>query len=83
MKWRNIDEARMLAKELSREYRSPARDNKRIDQLLAEIRSLVPEEQGILVKTRRGWKVKVWSGSPRDRRPQPTAKSARSDRKAA
>lgn len=69
MKWTNLDEARMLAKELTREYRHPKRDENRIDQLLAEIRELVPEEQGALVKTSRGWRVKIWSGSPRDKRP--------------
>jgi hypothetical protein len=82
MKWRNIDEARMLAKALSREYRRPKRDDKRIDQIIDEIRVLVPEEQGALVKTKRGWKVKLWSGSHRDRRPEERTKNGRS-RKAA
>ena len=69
-RWRNIDEARMLAKEMSREYRRPDRDQRRINKLADEIRGLVPESQGALVETPRGFKVKLWSGSPRDRRPE-------------
>jgi hypothetical protein len=81
-KWRDIDEARMLAKALSREYRRPKRDGKMIDDLIDQIKTLVPEDQGALVKTKRGWKVKLFSGSSRDRRPEQPAKNGRS-RKAA
>jgi hypothetical protein len=70
MKWRPIDEARMIAKEMSREYRRPDRDQRRINKLADEIRALVPEDQGALVETPRGFKVKIWSGSPRDRKPE-------------
>ena len=83
-RWRNIDEARMLAKVLSREYRRPKRDNNVIDDLIDQIKTLVPEDQGALVKTKRGWRVKLYSGSPRDRRPeQVSAKNGRTRRKAA
>jgi len=82
MKWRKIDEARMLAKVLSREYRRPKRDDARIDDLIDQIKALVPEDQGALVKTKRGWRVKLYSGSPRDRRAEQPIKNGRS-RKAA
>jgi hypothetical protein len=83
MKWRKIDEARMLAKVLSREYRRPKRDDKVIDDLIDQIKTLVPEDQGALIKTKRGWRVKLWSGSPRDRKPEQPAKNGRTRRKAA
>ena len=81
-RWTDLDEARMLAKELSREYRRTDRDDKRIDKLIAQIRSIVPEDQGTLYKTKRGWRVKMYSGSSRDKRPAP-AKNGRRERKAA
>lgn len=81
MKWRPIDEARMLAKVLSREFRKPRRNNRVIDDLIDQIKTLIPPEQGALVKTKRGWRVKLWSGSPRDRRPEdaPPAKKRRKE----
>jgi hypothetical protein len=82
MKWRKIDEARMLAKVLSREYRRPKRDESRIEDLIDQIKVLVPEDQGALIKTKRGWRVKLWSGSSRDRKPAQPTKNGRS-RKAA
>jgi len=83
MKWRPIDEARMLAKVLSREYRRPKRDNAVIDDLIDQIKILVPEDQGALVKTRRGWRVKLFSGSPRDKRPDAQRTKNGRSRKAA
>ena len=83
MKWRKIDEARMLAKVLSREYRRPKRDNNVIDDLIDQIKVLVPEDKGALVKTKRGWRVKLYSGSPRDRKPEQRTKNGRREREAA
>jgi hypothetical protein len=65
----SIIEARALANDLNREYRRKQRDEKLMDNLIHDIRKLLRTD-GVLYKTRYGWKIKLYSGSDRDKRGQ-------------
>ena len=62
----DIEDARTLANALNREYRRKTRDEAVIDQIIKDIRGLLRDD-GMLYKARYGWRLKLWSGSDRDK----------------
>ena len=62
-----IKEARSLVTELNREYRRKSRNDKIMDQIIKDVREMVGGD-GVLYKTRYDWRLKLWSGSERDKK---------------